>query len=233
MGIPILTVGARVKYAFETVGHEGERPTSGYVTLFDVVEAPEVDKSVSTIDVSPIDVEVSQYAEGRQDPGGEKNFTFNHTEDILNAWDTLCALAETYEEDGRRLWFEYRYPTKGKSYFFCGKPKPFGNGGIQGNSASQLTGHTVFKEDGGWQAHSTEISAASTTATVVKAATTTVTISNAVGTVTVKSSNPSAATGAYSSNTLTITGVDVGSAVLTLVDGNKDSCKVVVTVTAS
>lgn len=234
MGIPILTVGARIKYAFEAAGQEGKRPTSGYTTIFDITEAPDVEKSVSTIDVSPIDVDVSEYAEGRQDPGGEKTFNFNHTEDALSAWETLCALAEVYEEDDRRCWFEYRYPSKNaRSYFFCGKPKPFGNSGIQGNAASQLAGHVVFKEDGGWEEHSTEITAASSTATVVKAATTTVTITNAVGSVKVKSSNPKAATASYSAGTLTITGVEVGSAVITLEDGNKDKCKVVVTVTAS
>lgn len=231
MGIPILTVGARVKTAFEVTA--GQMPTSGFKTLFDVVEAPDIEKSLETIDVSPINAKVTQYAEGRQDPGGDKTFTLNHTEDALNEWATLCALAETYEEDGKRLWFEYRYPTKGKSYFWCGKPKPFGNSGIQGNSASQLNGNVVFKEDGGWLAHSAEITPSATTASVVKLSTTTVTLTNAVGTVKITSSNEGVATATESSGTVTITGVGVGTTVLTIEDGNEDSCKVVVTCTAS
>lgn len=231
MGIPILTVGARVKTAFEVTA--GQMPTAGFKTLFDVVEAPEIEKSLETIDVSPINAKVSQYAEGRQDPGGDKSFTFNHTEDILNEWATLCALAETYAEDGKRLWFEYRYPTKGKSYFWCGKPKPFGNSGIQGNSASQLTGSCVFQEDGGWLPHSTEITPSAATASVTKGSTTTITLTNSVGDIKITSSNTAAATATESSGTVTITGVEVGTAVLTIEDGNEDACKVVVTVTAS
>ena len=232
MGIPILTVGARVKTAFEASGHGGERPTSGYETLFDVVEAPEIDKSVETIDVSPINAKVTQYAEGRQDPGGDKTITFNHTEDALGKWETLCALAETYEAAGRRLWFEYVYPNSNRSYFWCGKPKSFGNSGISGNSASQLNGHVVFKEDHGWDSHSQQISTTDTTKSVVKGSTATTTVSNAVGTVKVTSSNPAVATGAVATTTLTITGVDVGTAVLTLQDANEDECKIVVTCTA-
>ena len=231
MGIPILTVGARVKTCFES--SKGVRPTSGFKTLFDVVEAPDIEKSLETIDVSPIYAKVTEYAEGRQDPGGDKDFTFNHTEDILSDWATLVALAEANEEDGKRLWFEYRYPNATTSYFWCGKPKAFGNSGIQGNTASQLKGSCVFKEDGGWLPHSTEITSSAATATVVKAATTTVTITNSVGTIKITSSAPDIATAVESSGTVTITGVDVGTAVLTIEDGNLDSVKVVVTVTAS
>lgn len=231
MGIPILTVGARVKYAFEQTA--GVRPQQGFKTLFDITEAPEVDKSVETIDVSPINAKVTQYAEGRQDPGGDKTFTMNHTEDALTEWATLCALAETYEEEGKRLWWEYRFPTKGNSYFWAGKPKPLGNSGITGNSASQLSGHVVFKEDAGWQPHSTEITPSATTATVTAGSTTTISLTNVVGTVKITSSNPAAATASESSGTVTITGVRAGTSVLTFEDGNQDECKVVVTVTAA
>jgi len=227
----IITVGARVKYAFETTA--GTRPTSGYVTLANVTEAPEIALSLETIDVSNIQDKVTRYVEGRQDPGGEKQFTMNHSDAGITAWNTLVALAETKKDSGLRCWWEYRYPNSTNSFFFCGTPKQIGNSGISGNSASTITGSVVFEELGGWQPHSTEITPSATTATVVKAATTTVTITNSVGTIKITSSNPAAATATESSGTVTITGVDVGTSVLTIEDGNGDSCKVVVTVTAS
>jgi len=227
----IITVGARVKYAFETTA--GTRPTSGYVTLQNVTQAPEVKLSLNTIDVSNTQDKISRYVPGRQDPGGEKEFTINHTDEGVNEWNTLVALAETKKASKLRLWFEYRYPNSNLSFFFCATPQQLGNSGFGGNEASTLSGSVVFEEYGGWDDHSTEISAASSTATVVKAATTTVTISNSVGTVKVTSSNKKAATATESSGTLTITGVDAGTAVITCEDGNGDSCSVVVTCTLS
>jgi len=232
MANEIITVGARVKYAFEVTGHEGERPTSGYVTLADVTEAPEIALSLETIDVSNIMDKVTRYVPGRQDPGGEKQFTLNHTDAAIAAWNTLVAQADTKKDSNLRLWWEFCYPNATNSFYFCGTPKQIGNSGISGNSASTLTGSVVFEELGGWQPHSTQISTTDTTKSVVKNATATTTVSNAQGTVKVTSSNPAVATGVVAGTTLTISGVAAGTAVLTLEDGNGDSCKVVVTCTA-
>ena len=188
----IITVGSRVKYCFET--SPGVRPTSGFVTLPNVTAADAVDKSLQTIDVSNTQDKVSRYVPGRQDPGGEKKVTMNHTDAGISAWNTLVALADTKKDSGLGCWWEYRYPNAQYSYFFRGTPQQIGNSGIQGNSASTLEGSIVFEEDGGWIAHSSEITPSATTATVVKAATTTVTLSNSVGTVKITSSNPAAAT---------------------------------------
>ena len=232
MANEIITVGARVKYAFEVSGHAGERPTSGYVTLADVTEAPEIALSLETIDVSNIMDKITRYVPGRQDPGGEKTFTLNHTDAAIAAWNTLVAQADTKKDSGLRCWFEYVYPNATNSFYFCGTPKQIGSSGISGNSASTLSASVVFEELGGWAAHSTQISTTDTTKSVVKNATATTTISNAVGTVKVESSNPAVATGSVATTTLTISGVAAGTAVLTLTDDNGDSCKVVVTVTA-
>lgn len=227
----IITVGARVKTAFETT--PGVRPTSGYVTLKNVTEAPEISLSLETIDVSNIQDKITRYVPGRQDPGGEKQFTMNHSDDGISEWNTLVALADTKKDSGLRLWWEYRYPNATNSFYFCGTPKQIGNSGISGNSASTLTGSVVFEEFAGWLPHSAEITPSATTASVAKGATTTVTLTNSVGEVKITSSNMAAATAVESSGTVTITGVEAGTSVLTIEDGNGDACKVVVTVTAS
>lgn len=230
MANEIITVGARVKYAFETTA--GVRPTSGYVTLKNVTEAPEVSLSLETIDVSNTQDKITRYVPGRQDPGGEKQFTMNHSDDGINEWNTLVALADTKKDSGLRCWWEYRYPNATNSFFFCGTPKQIGNSGFSGNSASTMTGSVVFEELGGWQPHSSEITPSATTASVTAGSTTTVTLTNSVGTVKIDSSNPAAATASESSGTVTITGVKAGTSVLTIEDGNGDACKVVVTVSA-
>lgn len=231
MANEIITVGARVKYAFETTA--GVRPTSGYTTLKNVTEAPEVSLSLETIDVSNTQDKITRYVPGRQDPGGEKQFTMNHSDEGINEWNTLVALADTKKDSGLRCWWEYRYPNSTNSFFFCGTPKQIGNSGFSGNSASTMSGSVVFEELGGWQPHSTEITPSATTATVTAGSTTTVSLTNSVGTVKIDSSNPAAATASESSGTVTITGVKAGTSVLTIEDGNGDACKVVVTVNAA
>ena len=230
MANEIITVGARVKFCFEST--ENTMPTSGFVTLADVTEAPEISLSLETIDVSNIMDKITRYVPGRQDPGGEKTFTLNHTDAAISAWNTLVALAETKKDSKLRCWWEFCYPNASNSFFFCGTPKQIGNSGITGNSASTLSASVVFEELGGWLPHSQQISVADSAKSVVKNATATTTVSNAQGTVKVTSSNPAVATGSVATTTLTISGVGVGTAVLTLEDGNGDSCKVVVTVTA-
>ena len=230
MANEIVTVGARVKYAFESVA--GTRPTSGFKTLVDVTEAPEISLSLETIDVSNIMDKITRYVPGRQDPGGEKQFTLNHTDSTISTWNTLVAEADTKKASGLRCWFEYCYPNAANSFYFCGTPKEIGSSGISGNSASTITGSVVFEELGGWAAHSTQISTTDTSKSVARNATATTTISNAQGTVKVTSSNPAVATGSVATTTLTINGIAAGTAIITLEDSNGDSCSVVVTVTA-
>lgn len=227
----IITVGARVKYAFETT--PGVRPTSGYVTLDNVTEAPEIALSLETIDVSNITDKITRYVEGRQDPGGEKQFTTNHSDAGITEWNTLVALAETKKASGLRCWWEYRYPNSANSFFFCGTPKQIGNSGIKGNSASTITGSVVFEELGGWQPHSAEITPSATSTSVTAGSTGSVTLTNSVGNVKITASNPAVATATESSGTVTITGVKAGTSILTIEDGNHDACKVVVEVTAA
>lgn len=153
MALEIITVGAKVKYAFET--EAGVRPTTGYTELPDVNSAPEQDLSLETIDVSNITDKITRYAEGRQDPGGDQVFTLNHTDAVITAWNTLAETAETNYAQGKRLWFEYAYPNAQKSYYWAGKPKALGSSGIQQNAASTLQAHAVLVDWDGWQTAST------------------------------------------------------------------------------
>ena len=227
----IVSVGARIKVAFETT--PGVRPAEGFKTVLNVTEAPEIALSLETIDVSNIMDLITRYVPGRQNPGGEKQFTMNHSDDGIVDWNTLVALAETKKASGLRCWWEYRYPNAANSFFFCGTPQMLGNSGITGNSASTLSGSVVFEEYGGWLPHSTEITPSAAETTVAVGSTTTVTLTHSVGAIGVTSSNPGVATATESSGTVTITGVKAGTSIFTFKDGNMDSCKVVVEVTAA
>lgn len=151
--LEISTVGAQVKYAFESTA--GTRPTSGYTVLADVNQAPEQDMSIETIDASNITDLVTRYIPGRQDPGGDQSFTLNHTDAVVAAWNTLAETAATNYLTGKRLWFEYAFPGAAKSYYWAGLPQQLGTGGISQNSLSTIPAHVVLVDWAGWDDAST------------------------------------------------------------------------------
>ena len=148
MALEITTVGAKVVYAWETTS--GTRPTTGYVELSDVNEAPEFDLSLETIDASNITDTITRYVPGRQDPGGDAAYTLNHTDAVISAWGGLVTTAATKYASGLRLWWAYVYPDATDSYYWCGRPLALGSSGISQNSLSTIPAHCAVNEIHGW-----------------------------------------------------------------------------------
>jgi len=151
--VEITTVGAKVKYAFESVA--GTRPTTGYTELIGVSSAPALDMTVETIDVSDLSDTITQYVPGRQDPGGDLQFTLNHSDEAIDAWNTMFTAAETALASKLRMWIEYSFPGATYSYFYCARPLKLGNGGIEQNAADTIPAHVVPNGEFGWLAAST------------------------------------------------------------------------------
>ena len=146
--IEITTVGAKVQYCVETVA--GTKPTTGYTELVGVASAPAFDMTPETIDVSDLSDYFTQYVPGRQDPGGDAQFTLNHSEAAIDAWETMCTAANTGLASGLRTWFEYVYPGATRSYFFCARPLALGNGGMEQNAADTIPAHVIPNGEFEW-----------------------------------------------------------------------------------
>lgn len=153
MALEITTVGATVKYCVETTA--GTRPTTGYTEIPDVNEAPDFPMDVEVLDASNTSDTITRYIAGRQDPGGDKEFTLNHTEAVITAWDTLVTAASAAYATGKQTWFEYVYPESTKSFFFTAIPLVLGNGGIAQNEVDTIPAHVICTGIGGWEAKST------------------------------------------------------------------------------
>lgn len=153
--IEITTVGAKVLWATEVTA--GQRPTTAFTELLGVSSAPAFDMTPETIDVSDLSDYFTQYVPGRQDPGGDAQFTLNHSEAAIDAWETMVTAAETALADGKRLWFEYKYadPSATRSYFFCARPVALGNGGMEQNAADTIPAHVIPNGEFGWYTAST------------------------------------------------------------------------------
>lgn len=153
MALEITTVGATVKYCIETTA--GTRPTTGYTEIPDVNEAPDFPMDVEVLDASNTTDLITRYVPGRQDPGGDKEFTLNHTEAVITAWDTLVTAASAAYATGKQTWFEYVYPDATKSFFFTAIPLALGNGGIAQNEVDTIPAHVICTGIGGWATKST------------------------------------------------------------------------------
>lgn len=153
MALEITTVGATVKYCIETTA--GTRPTKGYTEIPDVNEAPDFPMDVEVLDASNTTDRITRYVAGRQDPGGDKEFTLNHTEAVITKWGALVTAASTAYATGKQTWFEYVYPDATKSFFFSAIPLPLGNGGIAQNEVDTIPAHVICTGIGGWEAKST------------------------------------------------------------------------------
>lgn len=139
--VEIATVGASVKWAIEQT--QGVKPTIFANTLLGVSSAPGFDMTPETIDVSDISDYFTQYVNGRQDPGGDAQFTLNHSEAAIDSWEAMVSAATTGLASGLRCWFEYKYPGATRSYFWSGRPITLGNGGIEQNTASTIPAHVI------------------------------------------------------------------------------------------
>lgn len=153
MSLEITTVGAKVKYCVETSA--GTRPTSGYTEIPSVNTAPELSLEVDALDASDITDLITRYVPGRQDPGGNKEITLNHTESAITAWGSLCTSAVAAFANGKATWFEYMYPGASKSFFFSAYPLTLGTDGISQNQVDQIPAPLIITGVEGWAAKST------------------------------------------------------------------------------
>lgn len=146
--LEISSVGAKVSYGVETTA--GTQPTT-WVEIPDVSEAPEVSLATESLDASNITDYITRYIPGRQDPGGEKTFTLNHTDAVITAWATFVSAAETAKAGGKATWIKYEYPEATKAFYWKGEPKALGNNGIQQNQVSTIPGTVICNGVEGWQ----------------------------------------------------------------------------------
>lgn len=110
--------------------------------------------TVETIDVSDLSDTVTQYVPGRQDPGGDLQFSLNHSDEAIVAWNAMKSAADTGLESKKRLWIEYAFPGATYSYFFCCRPLKLGNGGMEQNAADTIPAHVVPNGEFDWLAAS-------------------------------------------------------------------------------
>lgn len=140
MAIDLSTAGVSLWYAVESTA--GTRPTSGYTRIYGVKSTPSLNAAPDTLETTTLDeLEYKTYIDGLKDLGGALEFTFNLTEDLITAWDTLMTAYATAKAAGKATWFTIVVPGLTDSFYFTGNPSAMGLPETAVNSVLEITNY--------------------------------------------------------------------------------------------
>lgn len=138
--INLSTAGIQLLYAVETTA--GTRPTTGYTRIYGAKSTPSLNPSPETLETTTLDeTEYKTYIDGLKDLGGALEFTFNLTQDLIDAWDTLMTAYETAKAAGKATWFTIVVPGLTESFYFTGNPSNMGLPETSVSSVLEITNY--------------------------------------------------------------------------------------------
>lgn len=140
MAINLSTAGVKLAYAVEQTA--GTRPTSGYTRIYGAKSTPSLNPSPDTLETTTLDeLEYKTYIDGLKDLGGALEFTFNLTEELIEAWDALMTAYEAGKLDGKATWFTIIIPGLNESFYFTGNPSNMGLPETSVNAVLEITNY--------------------------------------------------------------------------------------------
>lgn len=142
MAINLSTAGIQLLYAVETTA--GTRPTtaSAYTRIKGAKSTPSLNPAPDTLETTTLDeTEYKTYIDGLKDLGGSLEFTFNLTEELIDAWDTLMTAYEAAKLAGKATWFCIVVPGLTKAFYFTGNPSEMGLPETEVNTVLEITNY--------------------------------------------------------------------------------------------
>lgn len=140
MAIDLSTAGVQLLYAVEATA--GTRPTTGYTRIRGIKSTPSLNPAPDTLETTTLDeLEWKTYIDGLKDVGGALEFTFNLTEELVSAWDTLMDAYEAGKLANKATWFCILIPGLTKAFFFTGNPSDMGLPETEVNTVLEITNY--------------------------------------------------------------------------------------------
>lgn len=140
MAINLSTAGIQLQYAVEETA--GTRPTSGYTRIKGIKSTPSLNPSPETLETTTLDeTEYKTYIDGLKDIGGALEFTFNLTQELIDAWDDLMTAYETAKAANKATWFTIVVPGLTESFYFTGNPSAMGLPETSVSSVLEITNY--------------------------------------------------------------------------------------------
>jgi hypothetical protein len=138
--IDLSTAGVHMYYAVEATA--GTRPTSGYVDLPGIKSTPSLNPATDALESTTLNETTwKTYVQGLKDLGGSLEFTFNLTQALLDAWETLIDSAATAKAAGKSTWFAIVVPGLTKAFYFTGNPSEMGLPETEVNAVLEITNY--------------------------------------------------------------------------------------------
>jgi len=125
--IYLSTIGVHLKYAVEATA--GTRPTAAadYTDLEGVKSIPSLNPTPDNLETTTLnETEYKTYIPGLKDLGGALSFTFNLSQVLKQAWDTLVTADAAARAAEKQTWFLVEVPGLDEALYFPGQPSPMG-----------------------------------------------------------------------------------------------------------
>lgn len=146
------TIGVHLYYAVEATA--GTRPTtkSSYTELVGVKSIPSLNPTPDNLETTTLnETEYKTYIPGLKDLGGALEFTFNMSQDLKSAWDTLVTADTTARAAEKSTWFYVEVPGLTQGLYFKGQPSAMGmpemgvNAVLEVSNSITVTGEPVWE----------------------------------------------------------------------------------------
>ena len=137
--IYLSSIGVKMFYAVEQTA--GTRPTAkaNYTELEGIKSTPSMNPTPDDLDTTTLnETEYKTSIPGLKDLGGALSFTFNMSNALKTAWDTLMTAYTTAAASNKKTWFYIEIPGLDNGLYFPGIPSPMGAPELSVNSVIEI-----------------------------------------------------------------------------------------------
>lgn len=137
--IYLSSIGVKMFYAVEATA--GTRPTAkaDYTELEGIKSTPSMNPSPDDLDTTTLnETEYKTSIPGLKDLGGALGFTFNMSNTLKSAWNTLVTSSEAAKASNKKTWFYIEIPGLDDGLYFPGIPSPMGSPELSVNSVIEV-----------------------------------------------------------------------------------------------
>ena len=149
MAFELSTVGAKLAYCVATTANT--KPTTGYTVLDDITEAPEIELSAESIEVTNLGDTAKRYIPGLR-PRLEKSFCGKQHKTRSALLGKNFVRRETAYADGKETYIAYIVDGDDEAYFFTGMPLGLGHGGLSKGAALTCSPRIMLSSAVGYEA---------------------------------------------------------------------------------
>lgn len=148
MAVNFSSAGCKVAWAVEATA--GTKP-SAFAPIPGAKSIPPYTTEPETIQTTSLDeTTYHTYVAALVSAAGSIGITFNESDALHTAWDSIKSAYDTAKASGKAVWFEYYVPNLTKAFYMTVDVMELGFGGAEVGSVMENTGYIVPTGNIGW-----------------------------------------------------------------------------------